>query len=78
MSIYDDWLELIQWIHLLQKPRKFFRKMSQLPYKDVFGNSTHHTYDKRLRKRVYKDGTEYAGGEYSEEMIPGNIHWEEK
>ena len=52
--------------------------MSQLPYKDVFGNSTHHTYNKTLQKRDHKDGTEYAGGEYNEEMIPGNIHWEEK
>merc|ERR1712218_56987 len=62
----------------LKKPRKNFRKISRKPFKDLKRNIKHDHHDKRSLERIHhQGGTEYAGGEFDEEMIHGKVHWED-
>ena len=63
---------------MLQKPLKNFHKISRKPYKDLKHHMKHDNNAKRsLEKTHHQGGTEYAGGEFDEEMIHGKVHWED-
>ena len=64
--------------NFFQTTRKTFHKVAKTPYKDLQGPKKTRNEFKRSSEAIHHyGGNEYAGGEFDEQMIHGNINWED-